>query len=69
MNAPFDNLMSFATAWLCDLNCSSALLAWDATDDDYIAWDDYEENDFFIRKLLFEGLKNGLRSYIFNKKA
>ena len=31
MNTAFDNLVSFAEAWLCDPNCSASLLVWDTT--------------------------------------
>jgi hypothetical protein len=48
MNTAFDNLVSFAEAWLCDPNCPAALLAWDTTDDDYIDYYDYVDNTVYF---------------------
>ncbi len=41
MNAAFDNLMSFATAWLCYPNCTTQELTWDTNSDDQINLYDY----------------------------
>ncbi len=44
MNAAFDNLMSFATAWLCYPSCTTQQLTWDTNSDDQINLYDYVDN-------------------------
>ncbi len=44
MNAAFDNLMSFATAWLCYPSCTTQQLVWDTNSDDQINLYDYVDN-------------------------
>ena len=44
MNTAFDNLLTFAEAWLCDPNCPQGLLVWDTVADGFIDYLDYADN-------------------------
>lgn len=43
-NTAFDDLMSFADAWLCDPNCPQELLVWNTVQDDVVNLYDYVDN-------------------------